>query len=819
MYLRLVKLVLTICFLLFQNYSNAARSISIKIETSEKNGHRNLVFFNSPLSFANNVANWSIDTIFEKDGKFSHVYEGKMPLLLHIDSVSENPFDFICEPGDDITVKISDSRISVIGFGADKFNLVIQLNSLFNSIQKPNTPYYKCESLADYQNWNRYSDYRLKELLQLVDSYEGKISMFAHSYIRANLINAIEFERAQKFQALRLLDTLSTSDLSFIMDSTLNKPAAVWLRKYTGSINDAHYLDTYNFLSVFRKLNFDFTNDPLASQVKRRAAYYYSAKLNFRGEVRDKILTYLITRKVIDGIGLGNITDTLLKDFYNTVKDTLYSSYVKKYFRDAERREGCKLGLMTNLIREDGSKFSVGRIKGKIVLFDFWFTGCIGCIEMAPYIKALQERYSKDTSVVFVSINIDKSIDVWRESLKLGRYTNHSQINLNTNGMSNKQPLISEIGIVSYPYLYLINSNGIPIVLPVPDPRIDSGREISNLIDFELNNIYDGPYVLYESAQNIGRSILDNIEVIRTNGKLADSVFVRTDVTGRKFSVHLKDTLTIEPCIFEKPKKVFSVSDIEGNFRQFRKLLQANKVIDQKLMWTFGDGHLVLIGDFFDRGNQVTECLWLIYSLEAQARLAGGYVHFILGNHEIMNMAGDHRYNHKKYVRVVNSLQIKYDQLFSMQTELGRWLRTKNIMERIGSVLYVHGGVSKELIDSNLSVESINNIFRRRLKFGPWLSDVPKVLFDEVVSPVWYRGYFNSTDKYLDTLLDRTLSRFNVERVIVGHTIVGETVTSHVHGRVINIDTKHSRNISEGLLIENNAYYRVNDEGKKMSLF
>ncbi len=45
----------------------------------------------------------------------------------------------------------------------------------------------------------------------------------------------------------------------------------------------------------------------------------------------------------------------------------------------------------------------------------------------------------------------------------------------------------------------------------------------------------------------------------------------------------------------------------------------------------------------------MTECLWLIYSLEEKAKAAGGYVHFILGNHEIMNMQGDFRYVQDKY--------------------------------------------------------------------------------------------------------------------------------------------------------------------------
>ena len=92
------------------------------------------------------------------------------------------------------------------------------------------------------------------------------------------------------------------------------------------------------------------------------------------------------------------------------------------------------------------------------------------------------------------------------------------------------------------------------------------------------------------------------------------------------------------------------ISDIEGNFGAFRKLLQGNRVIDENFNWTYGKDHLVLVGDFVDRSTMVTEVLWLIYSLEEKAKAAGGYVHYILGNHEIMNMSDELDYVQERYI-------------------------------------------------------------------------------------------------------------------------------------------------------------------------
>mgnify|MGYP000951887711 CR=1 FL=1 len=75
-------------------------------------------------------------------------------------------------------------------------------------------------------------------------------------------------------------------------------------------------------------------------------------------------------------------------------------------------------------------------------------------------------------------------------------------------------------------------------------------------------------------------------------------------------------------------------------------------MIDQNLNWTFGKGHLVLVGDFVDRGVFVTQVLWLIYKLEQDAENQGGQVHFVIGNHELKAMQGNTMSASPKYFRI-----------------------------------------------------------------------------------------------------------------------------------------------------------------------
>jgi Calcineurin-like phosphoesterase len=334
---------------------------------------------------------------------------------------------------------------------------------------------------------------------------------------------------------------------------------------------------------------------------------------------------------------------------------------------------------------------------------------------------------------------------------------------------------------------------------------------------------YDGPYVLYKNEKLFVKYIMDDhgSKLVRSDSMALSqretlSVIVSTDEPGKTFPVQLKKKMQAEKSEYKKVTKQIAISDIEGNFGPFRKLLQSSGVIDSAFNWTFGEGHLVLIGDFFDRGIQVTEVLWLIYSLEEKAKEAGGYVHFILGNHEIMNMSGDLRYVQSKYMENATLLGERYVDLYGENSELGRWLRTKNIVEKIGNILYAHGGISGEINRMDISISGINELSR------PFYADSTNTFADKKLDtifgdfgPFWYRGYYQGRIKATPEQIDSTISKFNIRNIATGHTIVADTISTWYNGKVFNTDVHHAAGKSEALLIEGGKFYRVNTTGEK----
>src|SRR5204862_8326609 len=243
---------------------------------------------------------------------------------------------------------------------------------------------------------------------------------------------------------------------------------------------------------------------------------------------------------------------------------------------------------------------------------------------------------------------------------------------------------------------------------------------------------------------------------------------IHTDLPGKTFTVKLKPKLTNEKAEDKKVSKMLILSDIEGNFQAFRKLLQANHVIDDNFNWTFGKNDLVLIGDFVDRGTMVTEVLWLIYSLEEKAKAAGGYVHYILGNHEIMNMSNDLRYVQQRYLRHAALMNKSYMQLFGPDAEIGRWLATKNVTERVGDILFMHGGISQYVNMMNMQVQELNDLVR------PFYTDTTyqykdkrlDILYSDL-GPFWYRGYY-AGQKATMAQIDSTLNIYDVRYITTG---------------------------------------------------
>jgi hypothetical protein len=90
--------------------------------------------------------------------------------------------------------------------------------------------------------------------------------------------------------------------------------------------------------------------------------------------------------------------------------------------------------------------------------------------------------------------------------------------------------------------------------------------------------------------------------------------------------------------------RVVVFGDVHGAYGALVELLTGTGVIGSDLHWRGGRTQVVSLGDLVDRGPDARRVLDLIMRLQGEAEAAGGALHVVLGNHEVMNLLGDWRY-------------------------------------------------------------------------------------------------------------------------------------------------------------------------------
>ncbi len=355
------------------------------------------------------------------------------------------------------------------------------------------------------------------------------------------------------------------------------------------------------------------------------------------------------------------------------------------------------------------------------------------------------------------------------------------------------------------------------------------GQEQKQKQDRQLSA--DGPYIIYQPD---GKTRIISVDL---HGKVNDTVISTRrneikikviDPDGRfPFEVKLHD-VDRPQWKYPEGKNVFVMADPHGRLDCVVSLLQANNIIDKYLNWSFGNNHLIVIGDVFDRGDDVLQIFWLLYKLEEEAKNSGGHVSLLLGNHEAMVLANDIRYTTGKYKELSNKLGVEYAQLFALNTELGRWIGTRNTIEVVGKNLYVHAGLSSQFYYFDFSIPTVNEEISRAIFLKKnerkSLSPMTAFLYGSR-GPLWYRGMVRQEEKYdpiSSDVLDKILDKYKIKRIIVGHTIF-EDITTFYQGRVVGINVNNKKNMEQSkgraLLIHNDEYYVVGDNGIQRKLY
>ncbi len=247
------------------------------------------------------------------------------------------------------------------------------------------------------------------------------------------------------------------------------------------------------------------------------------------------------------------------------------------------------------------------------------------------------------------------------------------------------------------------------------------------------------------------------------------------------------------------PPRIVAIGDLHGDLEAARSALRLAGAIDDQDHWIGDDLVVVQTGDQLDRGDQDKAILDLLLRLAGEAAADGGALHLLNGNHELMNVRLDLRYISEKGFAEFQEFAEDAEAdslLLSLPAEqrgraaafrpggpYAKILSERNIFLIIGDNLFVHGGITPEHLE--LGLEALNE------QTKAWMAGdgpCPEILHTSK-SPVWVRCFSDDVDSSDCERLDRVLESLGIRRMIVGHTVQQEGISSYCDESVWCIDS------------------------------
>ena len=258
------------------------------------------------------------------------------------------------------------------------------------------------------------------------------------------------------------------------------------------------------------------------------------------------------------------------------------------------------------------------------------------------------------------------------------------------------------------------------------------------------------------------------------------------------------------PTRYPPAERIIAIGDLHGDLAATRSALRLARAIDDEDRWIGGATVLVQTGDQLDRGDDELEILDLLDDLTVQARAAGGAVHVLNGNHELMNVKQDLRYvtlggfldflptpvSDPEAVEPQLVVDAVHERLKACRPghPLAKRLLDRNVIVIIGDTVFVHGGLLPHVVD--YGIERLNQETR------DWIRGERQYPPDILLAsdgPVWSRHFSDDPDAEDCRLLEEVLGSLGARRMVVAHTVQDEGVSPACGSAVWRIDVGMAR--------------------------
>ena len=332
---------------------------------------------------------------------------------------------------------------------------------------KQNLAYYKMSIPRAYLASKDYENFK-KSIAEL--NITNKIDL-------ASLYNSAAWEMQKTSDHLELAEEFSRLATSYAKEAWQNptekRPDYYTQKQWieNNKFTYAMYADTYGMV-LYRM-----------GEYKKGLTYAKDAAITInKGKDPDQNNTYsLLAEKVlpkkqlkkeieqfvIDGKSTSEIKDILKRVYVKEKKsETGFDDYIAALQKEAYEKmlEELRKSLLSDnapvfaLLDMDGKKVSLGDLKGKVVVVDFWATWCGPCKASFPSMQKMVTKYKDNPNVRFVFIDTwERGDDKLRNALefiKNNKYTFHVL-------MDNDDKVVADYKVEGIPTKFIIDKNGV----------------------------------------------------------------------------------------------------------------------------------------------------------------------------------------------------------------------------------------------------------------------------------------------------------------------------------------------------------------------
>jgi hypothetical protein len=258
------------------------------------------------------------------------------------------------------------------------------------------------------------------------------------------------------------------------------------------------------------------------------------------------------------------------------------------------------------------------------------------------------------------------------------------------------------------------------------------------------------------------------------------------------------------PTYFPPCPRIVVIGDVHGDLGRLTECLYSLNIINHNGEWIAEPKNtmVVQLGDQVDsisRGGTDdwekvpdVEVVYFMDKLDKVARLNGGRVISLIGNHEFMNTLGDFTYVSEKSKDPLRSRR------FAPGGSIAQVLAKRCVVIKIGSILFAHGGVLPthlQLVNQNIHL--INNVMRKYMRKQQLENDEINIYNNIIANDsgiLWTRMYMDHANnpEVLAIVVDNVLQATSTKMICIGHNTV-EKISPVLGGRVWFVDAALSR--------------------------